>query len=152
MTPGESNALARECEVFCGYLTGVKPNAYVQGKYSAAHGAIHRFQGKGRFDQFLLNFATRSPALARLGDTYASLAARGSSLRRKLVLLVAILESCPPERGFRETVDATSQPLLYLKTAGRGALFLLRLLLSVIVLLPFHLALGAAGIIREGSR
>ena len=152
MTAIESNPLARECQVFADYLTSVTPDAYVLEKYREAHRKAQSYIPSGPFDQFLLNFATTSTSLTALADSYACLLARGSSLRKKLILLLAILESCPPTHGFVDSVDGHGQPLLYLMILQRGVLFVLRFLLAVVVLLPFHVALGLAGRILKGNR
>jgi hypothetical protein len=70
--------------------------------------------------------------------------ARRSALRRKLILLLAILESCAPERGFLDAVEPTPLVLVALRLVGRGALFVIRLLAAALVFLPLQLALGGA--------
>ncbi len=150
MTELESTSAARECEIFCAYLTGVGPDSYVRQKYAEAHCVTADYRAEGRFEQFLVRFAAGGAQRALVADTYASFFARGSALRRKLILLAAILESLPPERGFIETVSGANPALLFLRMIARGVLFLLRLLLATLLLGPIHLALGRAR--RAGGR
>ena len=142
MTESNATSLARECEVFCAYLTGVAPDAYVLRKYEEAHQVPAKFNARSRYDQFLLGFAATAPWCALFADTYARFFARESVLRKKLILVLAILESCPPERGFVETVIGGSTLFLFFRMAARGTMFCVRLLASMLVLGPFHLFLG----------
>jgi hypothetical protein len=139
--PGE---LARECEVFSRYLAGRRPDAYIQEKYAEAHRVTPDYGYDSRFDRVLVDFAAGGPRSAGLADAYSCWFARRSALRRKLILLVAILESCAPERGFLDAVEPTPLVLVALQLVGRGALFVIRLLAAALVFLPLQLALGAA--------
>ena len=146
MTESNAPSLSRECGVLCAYLTGVAPDAYVQHKYDEAHHVSGKFNALTPFERFLLGFAATAPWCALFADTYARFFARESALRKKLILLLAILESCPPERGFVESVSGGSTLFLFLRMAARGAMFSVRLLASIFVLGPFHIFL------RGGSR
>jgi hypothetical protein len=81
--------------VFCRYLLGEDPPADVVAAYSAAHdvGGVEMNGERGVLDLALLRIARVGPAFARIADAYAALFARTSLLRRKLVLMLAILES-----------------------------------------------------------
>jgi hypothetical protein len=72
----EGEALAAECRVFCRYLLGRDAPPDVVDAYCRAH------EG-----------GCAGPGLALTALDRAAVCARGSVLRRKLVLLVAILES-----------------------------------------------------------
>lgn len=143
-------ALARECSVFARYLTGKGPGAYLLGWYAHAHTARPAFAPENAFDRFLLRVAGTSPALALLADSYASFFARHSALRKKLILILGILESLPPEAGFDERIEESSPAAAILRMGARGVLFALRLALAVIVFLPFHLLLSLRA--QEGGR
>jgi len=155
---GDSSAtLARECDVFCRYLVGRAPAEYVSRKYAEAHsgpgfqpvrpssGAPSRFAAMSGFDAALLRIGARGPAWTSLADSYACIAARGSALRKKLVLLAAILESCDAAHGFRDGVDDTPAAAVVLSGAGRGLLFAGRLVVATILFAPMHLLLGRGG-------
>jgi NADH dehydrogenase len=135
-------ALEAECRVLAAYLTDAPPNAFVTQKYAQAHRVTQHYFSFGQFDDLLLRFALAGRPFLAIADAYASLAARRSLLRRKLILLAAILESCPPERGLREDVDSRNQFSLWLSLLGRGLLFLLKLLAGLFVLLPLQILKG----------
>ena len=145
MTPAGAASLARECDVFVRYLVRVPPDAYIQKKYVQAHSVSPEYAAAGAFDRLLLALASSSPLVTSLADSYSGLFARSSALRKKLILLTAILESCAPARGFLDAPDHASLPGLYLRAALRGAFFALRCLGLAIVLLPLQLVLGGLG-------
>lgn len=138
--------------MFSSYLVGQVPSDYVLEKYCEAHLVGNRFSASGRFDLFLVKTAVAGPLLTKLADSYARLLVPGATLRKKLILLLAILESCAPTYEFLDSVDVSSKPVLYLRIAQRGLLFVLGLLVSVVVLLPFHLAFAVTGKLAKRSR
>jgi hypothetical protein len=91
----EGEALAAECRVFCRYLLGRDAPPDVVDAYCRAHegGCAGPGLALTALDRALCGVARGGPRLARIADSYAAVCARGSVLRRKLVLLVAILES-----------------------------------------------------------
>jgi hypothetical protein len=145
MTLAEVDRLGRECEVFASYLTGLKPQTYVLERYSDAHRKVASYTACGQFDRFLLRFANAGPVCTKLADSYARLFAPASTLRKKLILLLAILESSSPAHRFLDSVDGNSKPLLLLRILQKGLLFVLSFLSACIVLLPFRLALALGG-------
>ncbi len=144
MMPAESSALARECRTFCRYLTGRLPDGYVTEKYAEAHRVVADYSRGSRFDRLLVGFAAGGSARASFADSYASLFARQSLLRRKLILLLAILESCAPARGFLDAIEPVSRFVLSLRLLARGALFLIRVLAAAVFLFPLQVALGGS--------
>jgi hypothetical protein len=86
--------LAHECKTFTRYLTGRAPDEYVLAKYASLHAAVMRDAPLSEpIDVVLLRSASSGPMRARAADAYASVARRRGSLRRKLVLMCAILEN-----------------------------------------------------------
>ncbi|MEM7010454.1 MAG: NAD(P)-dependent oxidoreductase [Verrucomicrobiota bacterium] len=83
-----------ECEVFCRYLIGESPSEYVVEQYSAAL-QTEKFQQQpsSAFDFVLGRFALRHPLFTGLADAYSRFLRPAGTLRRKLVLMLAILES-----------------------------------------------------------
>ncbi|MBI3661798.1 MAG: hypothetical protein HY234_01930 [Acidobacteria bacterium] len=144
MMPADAARLRRECEVFCRYLIGRAPGAYILEKYCEAHERSAEYSSPAAFDRVLLSFASRGPSFARLADSYACLFARYSSLRRKLILLFSILESASAQHGFSDAVDGSGQPVLFVKIVFRGVLFALRLALACVLFLPLRLVLGGS--------
>ena len=138
MTSPERSTLARECEVFSRYLLGSEPNAYVTEKYLDAHQRDPNYAGRGSFDHMLARFAARGPQRARLADSYACVLARKSTLRKKLVLLAAILETCSPSQEVFDSVDSSGRVTLVTRLLGSGLLFVLHFLVALACFAPFH--------------
>lgn len=136
-----NHELDAECRVFCQYLIGLKPNDYVLGKYREAHrsSTLYRASDSNSFARFLTNFARLSPLATRVADIYGFSFQRNSLLRRKLVLLLAILESSVPSHSHFDSVVEGGIAMLFLRLAWRGSLSLLAFLISVVVLAPSHL-------------
>lgn len=138
-------ALSAECRVFTRHLLGVDPAAAVVDAYVAAHERAPHYAAETAFDVRLVTVAVRHPLLARLADAYGRLLAPTGLLRRKLVLLLAILETTPPHYravdaplagGLVTTVGALAFQGV---VAGAGAV------LALLVFAPIHLASRGAG-------
>lgn len=138
------NALDRECAVFCRYLIGQEPNEYVKKKYRAAHQACSlRNGGECRADAFLVKVASISPGSTKIVDAYTRIFRPFSTVRKKLVLLLAILESCAPTHAYLDSVDAGPTPLLFLRFVNRCVIFALVVMVGVLIILPAELMLRA---------
>ena len=137
-------ALEQECRALCEYLVGVEPSDYVIGWYLAGHRSIPyaREGGKGpdRFDRYLLALARRRGPFTRIADAYARILRPRSVLRQKLILLLAILENCPPTHQPLNSARAGSKPVLFLILAGAAGGFLAALLSGILLAGPVHLA------------
>lgn len=121
--------LAAECHVFCQYLLGQPAPPDVVGAYRRAHdvGDVAGGGAPSALDTALLRVARAGPGRARGADTYAAVFARTSLLRRKLVLLVAILESREPTAAALDTAVPGSPAAWILGVVVRVAMFVLRL-------------------------
>jgi len=136
--------LDRECAVFARYLCGQPPTDYVRRKYREAHARLDALAKPpaDRFDEVLVALARRRPALTRLADAYARMCAPRARVRVKLVVLLAILESCAPSHRYFDAPDAGGLPALALRAAGHALASALALLGALLVLRPLHLLLG----------
>ncbi|HEX5070063.1 MAG TPA: NAD-dependent epimerase/dehydratase family protein [Vicinamibacterales bacterium] len=143
-----SPALPGECRVFTRYLLGRNPDAYVQAKYTQALAAVPALAPRSRFDEVLIRFAGRGPFAARLADSYASLFQPGSALRKRLVLLLAILETHPP---FSTQIDRApgSASRAAAGIVAHGMLGALSLVAGLLLFLPVRIVRG--GIPRKTS-
>lgn len=99
--------LDRECSVFCRYLIGQTPSPYVVAKYGDYHRRAAVEDTPARIDRVLLAVASLHPATVRPADAYARIFRPGSVLRKKLILLLAVLESCAPSD---ERIDSIPTP------------------------------------------
>lgn len=142
--PVESH-LVRECEVFCRYLVGREPSSYVAQKYREAHERDARYSAASTFDRVLLRVARLSPFFTHCADSYAAIAARSSQLRRKLVLLVAILESCDASHGLNDQIEDSPAARVVARMGLRGMFFAVRLVLASIIFAPLHFLMAVTG-------
>lgn len=141
MSPTRERRLDRECEVFVRYLTGRAPDGLVREGYRAAHraGVVELPRACTSFDRVLVRLACLGPVATRAADSHARVFRPGGLLRRKLVLVLALLESGPAQREV-DTVQPGSRLGLFARMAWMGACFALVVLVTGLVLLPVRLA------------
>jgi hypothetical protein len=139
-----------ECLALGRYLFGQEVNEYVRDKYRAASAALGLENETGRFDRLLVDLAVRQPLLAKPCDAYARFFAPQGTLRKKMVVLLAIAEVSPPTFQVLDAADAGGWPLFFVRTMWRGAGMVLCLLPALIILLPLQLSLKMIG--RAGGK
>jgi NADH dehydrogenase len=123
--------LDRECSVLCRHLIGVEPPDAVRLAYRAAHRPGSHGPMTGGGDR-LTAVARRGAVPARLADAWAGVLARNGTLRRKLVLLLAILESTGETAASVDTPDRGTRLGFLVGLAGRAALFAATFLASLV--------------------
>jgi len=135
------SALNDECHVFTYYLINQRPNGYVLNKYRDAHRASDAFHNPDTnpFDTFLVSISTTSPFVTKLVDSYTSVFFRRSVVRKKMVLLLAIIESCAPTHSHLDSPDPCAKTTLWIRMVRRGIASVLTLFLSMVLLMPFQL-------------
>ena len=133
--------LDRECLAFSAYLIGQRPNEYVMEKYRDAHASsgIIGPNEKPFLDRFLIGLAAVHPIGAKLVDAYTAVFYKKSAVRRKWILLLAILESCAPTYKYFDLPDAGGRLWLAVGLLWRGFGFISAFSLSVILFAPAHL-------------
>jgi hypothetical protein len=136
--------LDRECVVFSKYLLGIKPTEYVMQKYHQAHeiGSVMAGRRSNLFDRLMTGFATISPVATRIADSYAALFLRNGLLRRKLIVLLAILESCAPSYSRLDSIDETRPLFIVLKMIKSVCASGVLLLIATLTFLPLHVLFG----------
>ena len=135
----QENAISdRECQVFTQFLVNQNPSEYVITKYQQAHSNLEVYNGSSAdpFELFLVRLASKNRILTRAVDAYASFFHKRSLLRRKLILLLAILENSPPYYLQFEAPDLTNKVGVFMKLGYRGLIFLAAFLLGLILVLP----------------
>ena len=130
--------LEHECRTFTRYLAGRDPTPYVVAKYCEAHEVSAAFGGD-RFDRRLTAAARYHSATTLLADAYARFFAPHGLLRKKLVLLLAILEISPPFFQKLNRLPAGGRVAQTLYVGARLLLFGLALLGGVMAFLPVQL-------------
>jgi hypothetical protein len=127
---------------------GGLPDEYIIASYAAAHRVRPGFYGGTPFDGVLLGLARRAPLGTRLADAHSRIFAPASLLRRKLVLLLAILETSAPFAAHIDDPGRGSPAALPLRLAGRGLMAILSLLVGTLLLLPARLVRPHRGGLR----
>ncbi len=145
----EPARLQAECEVLTTYLLGRPPNPYVVDRYLKAHQASAVYSERTRFESTLVAVARAHPRLTRMADAYARILAPRSTLRQKLVLLLAILESTPPFYRDLELAKPSGLGTSLFRLFIAGVAGALNLLAGALILLPLHLVTGA---LTRGAR
>jgi hypothetical protein len=133
--------LDRECLAFSAYLIRQRPNEYVLAKYRDAHDASGNvgLNEKRFLDRFLVGVAAAHPTGAKLVDAYTAVFYKRSAVRRKWILLLAILESCAPTYKYFDLPDGGGRFSLAARLLWQGLGFILAFSLSVILFAPAHL-------------
>ena len=138
----DGGTLDRECMIFCRYLIGQEPNEYVKQKYRAAHQTSSlRWDPGDTAEAFLVRVAGIGAWSTKIIDAYTRVFHPFSIVRKKLVVLLAILESCAPTHAYLDSVDSNSIPLLFVRFLQRGVTFALILLVGISFILPAELIL-----------
>ena len=144
MTSLDHASLDAESRALCMYLVGVEPTDYVRDRYRDAHGASSALTAfdSSLFDRFLVAVARRGAAMTRVADAYASLFSRTGLLRRKLTVMLALLESTAPSHQHIDAVTETSRVALVGRVAAMITLQVVLAAAAAVVLLPLQIALG----------
>jgi hypothetical protein len=135
----EEGELRRECHVFCRFLIGREPSRYVADKYVSGHASLPA-AGVDVLDRALLACAGGAPWMTGVADSYAAVARRDALLRKKLVLLLAILENSPDTHLACDTAIASGRAAALSRIALSGIAFAGRLALSMLLFGFLHLA------------
>jgi NADH dehydrogenase len=138
-----ANIVDHECRVFTRHLLGMAPDALVLASYQRAVATVPALAPAGNWDRALLAVARRGVLVARCADAHAALFARSSALRKRLVMLLAILETRPP---FADEIDRAvggNMPVAIARVALRGLGSILGLVVGTVLLLPLRLASAA---------
>lgn len=134
-----TDALEREARSLGRYLLGQAPPDYAVAKYRAlaplAPFAAERWDG---FDRALLAVAAWHPFLTRTADLHARFVRPATLLRKKLILMAAILEASPGSASILQASGGGMvAALASLAAIGLGAA--ISLVLGAVIFLPIRL-------------
>lgn len=130
----ERSVLEEECNRLGRYLIGEAPSPYVRAWYVKGHASRpERFAPVPGVDATLLALSAWRPVPLRAVDMTARLLAPGGALRRKLVLLVGILECVPGSAERFEAPDHGSPATFFVALAGRGIVSAAALALGLVL-------------------
>jgi nucleoside-diphosphate-sugar epimerase len=140
-SPSPVEPVRSELIVFTRYLTNMVPTEYVGEQYRMAllaHNLAHDADFSA-FDCSTLNLARRGAWCTRFADAYCAIFRRHGAMRRRLIMLMAILEhTAPYSDGFdrptpRSMISSCTGLLL------QGVQFTLSFMVGAALLLPVHL-------------
>lgn len=135
--------LEREARALARYLAGVELDSVAIRHYLRWHATSGA--RADRVDRLLLRVASAGKPGLALADAYCARWRRGALLRRKLVLVLALIETSAP--GF-EMVDRTlsaSAAQFWVRMVGRGLAQVLLTALAGLAIGPVHLLCAALG-------
>ena len=130
--------LEAECVLLTRYLIDQDPSELVKRAYVRAHevGSLERPKGDDGYDRALMALAMRGGAFTRASDVHARFFAHTGLLRRKLVLLLAILETDAQGRARADVPSPGGAPAAYVRLVASGLSSAGLLLAGLPVLLP----------------
>ena len=128
--------LERECRIYTRYLIRQEPAAYVIEKYVDFQQRIEPGFTSDPFDRFLLRVSARGPRWTWLADSYASRLRKQCGLRRKLVLVIALLECASPSFQILDRVPSGGFAGAALRLAGSSLAYSGAVLGSVALFTP----------------
>jgi len=141
-----------ECRALARYLTGQAPGEYVLACYRRTvdfvPGATDPLLP---IDRALWRAVRTSRLTARLADAYARWFRPAGPLRRRITLMLAILESAPGTHAWVNTAESGSRLRVSLQLAGVVAASAAMLAIGVAGFGPIHLAtawIGPKGPVR----
>lgn len=85
--------MLRECRAFTRLLVDGDPTPYMESRYLDAQVSLGNPERASATDRLLVEFAAGGPVAARIADAYSRLFYPAGLLRRKLILMFAILEN-----------------------------------------------------------
>jgi hypothetical protein len=136
-----SNLLRNECLSLCSYLIDQIPPDYLIDKYIDAHerSNLYNLNKSSRFDNILLKLARKHPILLKLTDVYTSIFRRSSIFRKKIILILALLESDGPSHCHVDPIREYHKGKFLIKLAYKLQYFIISLIFSAIVFWPLRI-------------
>jgi hypothetical protein len=134
--PDDPATVDRECRTFARHLLGGSPDAKTREDYRRAVATVPELAASGPRDHALLGLARTGWLATRLADAWAALFARSSVLRKRLVMLLAIMESRAPTSAAIDRPLGGSSPVAIFAIAARGVVAVAGLAIAVLTVSP----------------
>jgi hypothetical protein len=131
--------LERECRAYTRYLCGQDASPYLIEKYLDFHQKLGHELKADSFDSFLVRMSARGGLWVGLSDSYARILRKNTVLRKKLIVVLALLECTPPSFEKLDSVPTGGIVGTVLRLAGTSARFVLTSALAVIIFFPARL-------------
>ncbi len=130
--------LTREFAVFAAYLGSAAPGARAAESYQRTHASIA--PPSDTFDRWLVALARQSPVACALADAYARRTRPYGTLRCKLVLTLAVLESSPALHRQYDTARPSGSVIAWSAIVVTGLGWMSRSVIATLLLAPLQLA------------
>ena len=141
--PTPDDVLTREARIFANYICGRGITSDISDHYlKAARTLAIDHQPADRFDRMTLAFARRGVGFAWLADSYAAIFNRGGMLRRRMVLLMSILENAPSSHGLFEQSPSRGPVAAVLKLGLSGIAETGVLVMATAIFVPVRILLA----------
>jgi nucleoside-diphosphate-sugar epimerase len=133
------NDLKKECSILTDYLIRREPDTYVQEKYIQAHKVTGFGGDTGLFDSLLIKAANSNAFILKLADSYTSIFYKNAILRKKLLLVLAILECC--DSTYRDIDRGKEGPvsIMLAQLAQKAFFFFFTLIAGLVFFFPLKL-------------
>ncbi len=132
--------LTQECDIFCHHLLSYQPSEAIRASYIAGQkGMPSGPDDRNALDEFLLRLGRRGGVLLRLADAYSRLARPATLLRRKLILVIAILETSHQSGRIIHADSSATVGRALLRVAFAGLSSVGWTVAAIIFLGPIHL-------------
>lgn len=136
--------LRHECRILTRYLINSDVNEYTELKYIQGHKSLRISNNKRLIDRVLIKKAIKNSFWVKLVDIYSSIFCPNAIIRKKLVLLIAILECQASSYGRLDFINEKSKLLLCIDLVQKAIVFIFMLIFSIIFFAPLH-AVGNLG-------
>ncbi|NQY96270.1 MAG: NAD(P)H-binding protein [Henriciella sp.] len=138
----DTESAEKESNVMTRHMTGVRADPSITHHYVQALEATGLDREGSRFDQLTLKLLRLGGVFSSLLDVYCGLLRRRGVLRRRQVLLTAILENAAPTHDAFDKPYAKGALGTFAQLAGTGIASGIWFVLSLIALLPIQIALA----------
>ena len=138
----DTHGLEQECYLYTSYLIEWGADRYVVDKYREAHTVSEIFRNSEyqRLDTVLVAISLQQRFLTKLVDVYTRIVYPTCLVRKKWILLLGILETYGPSHSYFEITDSGGKARLCLRALAKGLEFIVLAAISIVVLMPVHVA------------
>jgi hypothetical protein len=144
-TDAGHDAADAECTVFSRHLLGLRPDPGVCLSYARALRSVPALHASSAWERSLVSMARSGVAGAQCADAFAALFARQSVLRKRLITLLAILETRSPTSDRIDSALGGGALSAVFRVALRGLWSLICVALGALWLVPVWMVLTVRG-------
>ncbi len=142
-TPNVSRLSRTEAATFGAYFGTSHVPPEIVARYEIAL-AAEPTSTNDRFDEWLVTFAARHRVLTGLADAYARFARPYGRLRRRLTLMLALLETHGATHAAYDRAQSSSMAVAWLAIGASALGWAVRTLVATLICGPAHLIMSRA--------